>query len=367
MKKIKDKINVFLLGGLMLSLTITGAVLPDSGYSVSERRKLQDFPAISVKNILSGKFMEDFEEYTADQFPARDFFRKIKASFDKNILGKDDVNGLYEYDGYLAETDYPIDYDSIKNAAEKFTAVYEKFLTGSEGRIYLSIIPDKNYFLADISGHLKYDYDELVNTLTGKMPFAEYIDIFPLLSTEDYYFTDTHWKQENIIDVAKAIADGMGVSITDEYTISACDTDIPFYGVYASRYALNKRYDNVSRVTNDIIASLEVYDHENMKDIPVYDTAKLTSDDPYEMFLGGPVSLITIKNPSVQNGKHLTVFRDSFFSSLAPIISQAYEEVTVIDIRYISPNVLSQFVDSDGGDVLIMYSSSVINNSETLK
>ena len=29
----------------------------------------------------------------------------------------------------------------------------------------------------------------------------QYIDIFPLLSIEDYYNTDTHWRQDCIVDV----------------------------------------------------------------------------------------------------------------------------------------------------------------------
>ncbi len=364
MKKLKDKIIIVLLGGFMFGMTILGIILPDMEYSVSERRELESFPEITVKNILSGKFMADFEDYASDHFPLRDMFRKIKAGADK-MLEKQDVNGIYEHDGYLAKMDHPIDYDSIENAAEKFGKIYESYLGKSEGKIYLSVIPDKNCFLAQPSGHLSYDVSLLAGSLAEKMPYAEYIDILPLLSAEDYYLTDTHWKQENIIGIADTIKKAMGAETSSEYV--AVTNDIPFYGVYASQYALNESHDNISRVESDIISSLKVYDHENMKEIPVYDEGKITSDDPYELFLGGPVSLITIENPSVHNGKTLTVFRDSFTSSLAPLLAEGYEKVTLIDIRYIAPNVLSNFVEFDGGDVLFIYSSMVINSSETLK
>ncbi len=366
MKNFKDKAVIILLGGFMLGMLILSILIPDMEYSVSERKKLQTFPTVSVRNILSGKFMSEYEEYTADQFPFRDMFRKIKASAEMKFLGRKDNNGLYEYDGYIAKTEYPLDEESIAKAAEKFTFLYDKFLKESEGRVYLSVVPDKNFFLADISGHLKIDYEELTSSLRKKMPYAEYIDIFPLLELSDYYLTDTHWKQESLIDVSQALINGMGGEIPDEYLVTTVD-DVPFYGVYASQYALNEESDKISYLTNDIIDSFIVYDYENGKNIPVYDEGKITSDDPYELFVGGPVSLITIENPSVKNGKELIVFRDSFGSSLAPLISQAYEKTTLIDIRYISPNILSNFVEFDGQDVLFIYSSMVINNSETLK
>ena len=367
MKKIKDRMICILLGVFLFGMSFLSIILPDGEYSLSERRKLAQMPSISLKSILSGKFMSDFEDYTTDQFPFRDAFRKIKAFTEINILGKKDNNGLYEYEGYLAEMQYPLDEESLATAVKKFTGVYEKYLTQSEGRIYLSIIPDKNYFLAESSGHLSMDYGKLASLTAGSMSYAEYIDIFPYLSIEDYYLTDTHWMQEKIIDVAKVIAGSMGVSIPEEYTVPRFDTDYPFYGVYASQYALNERSDSISLVYSDIIESLVVYDHENGRNIPVYDTGKLTANDPYETYLGGPLSLITIENPSVSNGRELIVFRDSFASSLMPLISQGYEKVTLIDIRYISPNVLSNFVEFTGQDVLFIYSAMVLNNSETLR
>ncbi len=366
MKKIKDRIIVILLAGFMFGMSILGIITPDDEYSSSERRKLAQMPSVTVKNIISGKFMTDFEDYTTDQFPLRDFFRKIKAVAEINILGKKDNNGLYEYEGYLAEMQYPLDSESIKNATEKFTAIYEKYLTGSEGRIYLSVIPDKNYFLAEDSGHLSLDYELLASLTAEGMPFAEYIDIFPYLTIEDYYLTDTHWKQENIFDVAKALCDAMGADFSEELIVTVYD-DIPFFGVYASQYALNEKYDGISFVSDEVIDSFEVYDHENGKVIPVYDVTKLTSEDPYEAYLGGPVSLVTIQNPSVQNDRELIIFRDSFASSLAPLISGGYSKVTLIDIRYLSSNVLGNFVEFGDADVLFMYSGMVLNSSETLK
>ena len=61
------------------------------------------------------------------------------------------------------------------------------------------------------------------------------------------------------------------------------------------------------------------------------------------------------------------MFRDSFGSSLIPLLISSYKKIVVIDTRYISSNILSDYVDFKGQDVLFLYSVSTINNSYTLK
>ena len=86
------------------------------------------------------------------------------------------------------------------------------------------------------------------------------------------------------------------------------------------------------------------------------------------MFLGGARSLITLTNPNSEHERRLIVFRDSFGSSIAPLLAAGYSKITLVDIRYISPLALSRLVDFSGvSDVLFLYSASVINNSETIK
>ena len=106
---------------------------------------------------------------------------------------------------------------------------------------------------------------------------------------------------------------------------------------------------------------------ETGEEMPLYDTAKLTARDPYELFAGGPLSLVTIENPAAENERHLVVVRDSFASAALPLLAQSYAKVTAVDIRYMMPAMVGQFVDFTGADVLFLYSSTVINNSITLK
>ena len=67
----------------------------------------------------------------------------------------------------------------------------------SNNNIYFTMVPDKNYFVNE--GNLKLDYNKMENMLKEKLTFAEYIKISDMLELSDYYKTDTHWKQENIL------------------------------------------------------------------------------------------------------------------------------------------------------------------------
>ena len=94
---------------------------------------------------------------------------------------------------------------------------------------------------------------------------------------------------------------------------------------------------------------------------------KAAGKDPYELFLSGPKSLLTIENPSAHTEKELIVFRDSFGSSIAPLLAEGYAKITLVDIRYLSPQMLDRFITFTDQDVLFLYSVSVLNNSVTIK
>ena len=65
------------------------------------------------------------------------------------------------------------------------------------------------------------------------------------------------------------------------------------------------------------------------------------------------------------NGKkELILFRDSFGSSIAPLLAEGYSKVTLVDIRYIRWERLEQFVDFKDKDVLFLYSTALLNHNE---
>lgn len=352
---------------LACTIVLTGFLLcilmPKEDYSYSERRELADFPEISVSSLLTGKFMDSFEDYAVDNLPFRDTLRSVKAYFSYYLLGQKDNNKIYVHDGYIASMDYPYNKDSVEYAASRFGYINEKYLKNSN--VYLSVIPDKNVFLAKEAGVLYFDSERLVKDIREAMPYAEYIDIFPTLSIEDYYKTDSHWRQECIEDTAQALAEGLGIKLTGGRT--AVSSSLPFYGVYYGQAALNLEADTVTCLTSSVIEKMKAFDGQNGKDIPVYDTDRISGRDPYETFLSGPLSLVTVENPEADTDRELIIFRDSFSSAIAPLLAEGYRKVTLIDIRYMNPDYACTLAAFENRDVLFLYSTAVLNNSETIK
>ena len=186
-----------------------------------------------------------------------------------------------------------------------------------------------------------------------------------MLEQEDYYKTDTHWRQEHITDVAAYLAECMGSSLKQDYQQKTAASD--FLGVYAGQSALNLAPEPLYYLTNDAIEQSVVYNYETGKTQSVYDLSRVGGKDPYEIFLSGSVSLLTVENPLASSSKELVLFRDSFGSSIAPLLLEGYSKITLADIRYIHPDYLEQYVDFTDCDVLFLYSTLVLNNSDTLK
>lgn len=72
-------------------------------FSESENRILAEKPEISVKTLLSGEYMEDYETYLNDQFVSRNTWITLKTGMDM-LLQKKEINGVY-----LADDDYLIE------------------------------------------------------------------------------------------------------------------------------------------------------------------------------------------------------------------------------------------------------------------
>ena len=366
MSKIKNYLVVILSSLFVLGFTVWGIILPDAQMSSTERRPLSAMPEVSIDTILNKNFMDKFESYSLDQFPLRDGFRGLKAFTSYHLLSQKDNNDLYNDSGYLVKMEYPMDTKSISHAASRFQLIYNKHLKNSDTKVYLSVIPDKNAFSSEGTGHLSMDYELFTDTIREQMPYAEYIDIFPLLSLSDYYRTDTHWRQEKITDVADYLAQSMGTSLTSGYHTHVAD--IPFYGVYYGQYALSLKPDSLVYLENESIANSTVYDMESESYIPMYDMDKLGGSDPYEMFLSGPNrSVLVIENPNATTDKELIIIRDSYANALAPLLTSGYKKITLVDLRKIPAAYLGNLVEFTNQDVLFLQSTLVLNESKEIK
>ena len=360
-KKIKRALWA-LVAVVWVMLTLFAWFAQPKQMSESERRVLAQMPQFSLKNVTSGKFMSEFEKYSLDQFPARDTFRQIKSLFHTYALNQSDNHNIYIADGYAAEMLYPLNEKSLNRALTQFNKIYTRYLQGN-ANIYSCVIPDKSYYLAQENGYLTMDYDALFAQVQFQMPWAEYIDITALLSAQDYYYTDTHWRQERLLPVAQKLCQVMGVQSpnADDYTKTSLKR--LFYGVYYGQAALPMKPETMYLMQSDLLEDCRVYQYTDNRYSQVYDAQKYESKDLYDVFLSGAQSLLRIENPNAEQERKLIIFRDSFASSLAPLLAQGYSEIILADIRYISVEVLGNYIDFENADVLFLYSSLVLNKN----
>ena len=340
---------------------------PQKEMSDSERRKLAKAPKLSLQALLDGKFMSDFEDYSLDQFPFRDDFRKTKALYHHYVLGQKDNNEIYLAQGHLAKLDYPEDLQSVDYAAGVFQGIYRKYLQDSGCTVFAAVIPDKGYYVGAQNGFPVMDYGVLMDTLRQKMPYATHIDLTDCLTSDSYYLTDSHWKQEKLLPVAQKLSSAMGLTQPEEGDFTVTKAEVPFYGVYAGQAMLPAEADTIYLMENEITSGCTVLNHETGKTTAVYDLEKLAGKDPYEVYLSGPQALLTIQNPNAKTDRELVIFRDSFGSSIAPLLLRDYKTVTMVDIRYLPSAMLERYMTFRGQDVLFLYSTGVLNNANTLR
>lgn len=359
------RIGILFVIALWATLTAFAWFAPSKDVSQAERRPLKQFPEISADTLLRGDFMEKFEAYTLDQFPLRDDFRTLKSLFSYKILRKIDNNGIYIADGYAAKLEYPLNAASVNNALKKFDYIYTTYLQNTGCKIYSTVIPDKGYYLAPDKGYPTMDYTQLFALMADGMPWAKQVDITGSLEVADYYRTDTHWRQEKLLDTANILCDAMDISRPTGYAPTLVSQD--FKGVYYGQAALPMGAEEIYMMENPVLANCRVYNYETGEYGSIYDLEKLSGNDPYDVYLSGAQSLLRIENPNAKTDRHLVIFRDSFGSSLVPLLLADYKTVTLADIRYVNSSLLGDFLTFQNQDVLFVYSTLILNNSTTLK
>ena len=270
----------------------------------------------------------------------------------------------YIKDDAIYEKNEKINITAIENNLNKINNLCEKYLNNNKK--YFAIIPDKEYYLN--MELFNTDFKELEDTVKSNLKEKiNYFDISDTLVLDDFYKTDMHWKQEKLKETVNKIERKLGIDKQEniEYEENSLGE---FYGTY---YKEVKNYelkpDELKYLTNEILENCKVYNEETKKEESVYNLEKVKeTKNKYDLFLTGATSITTITNEKVNRDRKLILFRDSFGSSIAPLLVNNYREIVLIDIRYVNSTILENYIDFDkykDADILFLYSSRVINKS----
>ncbi len=330
--------------------------------STSERRKLAQFPELSLERMLAGGFAKDYSLFLQDQVVFRDAFRNIKSFVERRLLLKDENNGVYVVNNNLYDKFYGVNERYIQRAAVLMNGIIEAI---DSSRIYLSVIPSKAHLL-DGSKYLLSNQNAIADHLRQNVQ-AAYIDLMGAFGEGDedlYYVTDHHWTTQGAIRGYDVLIRAMGFEPVEGYEFEQV-TD-SFAGSLYGRAAVSSiAKDRIYVAHNPVLDHMTTCRYETTDDVKcflsVYFREKVGGLDPYDVFIGGAGPITVIENDRAASDDELVVFKDSYAHALAPFLAQHLRTVTLFDLRYVRKEWIFDQFDLDGKAVLFLYSTTILN------
>ncbi len=306
---------------------------------------------VSIGNLIL-LVMDDIEPQT---------FTDTFKSMDPDIV-KADENGMFKVEDKYIEADEVVNMTSVENFMLKLVDLRDTYFPENEN-VYFATIPEKSFMVKDKVSHY-LNHDAIYGFLKEALWDWTAIDFADKLSIDDYYNTDRHWKQENIMPVVQELAKAMDFTVTPEaYKKNTLEN---FTGDYKEAVP-GISAESLTYLTSDVTEGAKVDDFQNKKWTKVYNPDKFASKIPYDVFLSGATPLTVIENPKVTEKRELVIFRDSYGSSIVPLMLESYSKVTLVDLRYMASTLLPQYVDFTNAQVLVLMCDKVVNNSAMLK
>lgn len=274
-----------------------------------------------------------------------------------------DENGMYQIGEHWFQELETLKPQAAENFATKLKTLQEKYLT-EENRVFWAIVPDKSWYARE-EGYPTFDHGTFQKQLETLLPEFTGIDLTNILELDNYYKSDRHWKQETLQPVLYQLGQAMGFDVQ----VEDFEPNIfsPFYGDFSKYISGKKPEDTLIYLTNSDTEAAFVENYQAKDVHTVYDIPRLESKLPYDVFLSGVTPVVTISNPNASSEKDLVIFRDSFGSSLAPLLCGEYRTITLIDLRFMLSSLIPDHVTFTNQDVLFLYSDWIASNSSLLK
>lgn len=335
-----------------------------SDYSSSEKRYLQKFPETSVEKVLDGTFGSDFENYFADQFPARTFWVGYNAYYSLN-MGNNGANGVYNCsNGYLINK--PV---STDNKLEKNVDTIVGFKKSIDVPVTVMFAPSTGYIADDIlpAVHDKYNDDMYFNKTADTLNKngISFVDLRRSFKnayadgSQLYYKTDHHWTTEGAYLAYSRLCKQLNIQAAAKESF-----DIKSYGgFYGTTYSTSGFWltqpDNIQIWNNpqntDKNIKVKITEGTNTSEYgSMYFYDHLKEDDKYPVFIDGNHALTEITNKNAKGGTILLV-KDSFSHSLAPFLAENYSKVILVDMRYYKMSVSQIVKEENPEQVVFLY------------
>lgn len=350
---------IFIFGMAVLFL-----FLPKSEYSSSEKRYLQQFPEVSLESVSSGEFGSEFEEFFADQFPARNLWVGFNAYYNL-FTGNNGANGVYNCkSGYLINA--PV---STDNYIEKNLKAVTSFSQNVDVPVTAMFVPSTGYIADDVlpSVHNTYNDDEYFDSISSTLADSGigFVDLRQTFKdayssgSQLYYKTDHHWTTEGAYTAYTKLCEELGIKATPRESFDVESYD-GFYGTTYSTSGFwltepdsievwNNPADTENNITLTITEGTNSSTYNSM-----YFYKHLDEDDKYPVFIDGNHALTEITNANAEGGT-IVLIKDSFSHCLAPFLADNYSKVVLVDMRYYKLSVSELVKQEKADEVVVLY------------
>ncbi len=333
-------------------------------YSETEKRYLAEPPEWSWSAVRSGSFQKQLEDWTADQFPARDFWVGIH-SYAQLLMGRNSLQDVYFCkEDYLISAPAAQDLTVFQNNLERFDA----FAKDCGVPVSLMMVPSAGWLKEELlpAGHLTYPderqyamAEEIVRHMTVIDPSealreadlrqaVQYRTDHHLTAYGNYILSDCWLRHQGLQSVPK-----------EHYSVEQSDH---FYGSSwsGSGYRLTK--PDVLELW-DSGAEVQVTITDPGKDVIISDSLffreHLDELDQYPVYLDGNHCQTVIENPEGTEGT-LLILKDSYAHCFAAMVAERYEKIILMDLRYFRGDISQMIRDYAVDQVLILYGTSTL-------
>lgn len=372
MKKIQRRITTLLFIVIIILLPLITLFSKKEKFSELENRSLQGKPRFSFSGWFDKSFMSDFESFISDHFAGRVKWINIKINTELAV-GKNEINGIYVTDERLIEKINDPDYDKIDSS----TDAINKFAQSVNVPVYTMIVPTSAGIYSEIlpENAPQINQKELIGYINNKFDTGiSVIDIYDFLyAMKDdyiYYRTDHHWTSLGAYCAYSVAIQKLGFNSIAYSKFNIEHASSEFYGTYFSKTLCDKiRPDTIDIYTynegSSVVSCTQNNGLTTEKYKDIYFREYLEKKDKYSMYLGTNISEVKIKT-NLESDKKILIFKDSYANSFIPFLTQHYNEIEVLDMRYI--NNYRDYVDPDDySQILFLYNSTTFCDDDNIR
>lgn len=367
--------------------SLVSAFIPDLPLSQTENRALQQFPGFQT--LVNFKQTTQMENYLNDQLAYKDYL-----VYAQNIawlgMGKRYIRNLMITDeGHLLTAPYRIDQKEIKIAADNTKMLAADCIKQNKA-FFVALLPRKTDALRDqilplFQADTQIDVDRFkagcgqTATTSGAFPIFDLLPTWEKnLSAEElsalFFKSDFHWNAEGakraFMDLLPSFSElnAFEKSSANDANLTKITLDgKPYQGDLNRRLFFLFHSDDVGSyytMPNPEMLTCQILKDGQLQESPIdglYASGVNGTVVDYNNVFTFNLGYYKINNPEALNKTKIFILKDSYQNAMLPFFVRYFEQVEVVDQRYLKGKTCLQYItESDADAVILLYNNGNI-------